>query len=90
LRRPVPVRPSPEELVRWFGENLKDARERAGLRQVDVAEATGIPQTDVSQMERGIRNCTLQTIARLATAIDVDPQKLLRQPRAKRTKRKAR
>jgi transcriptional regulator with XRE-family HTH domain len=61
-----------------FAANVRAYRLRAKLRQVDVSEATGIPQTDISQIERGVRNVTLQTLAKIAIALDVDPRKLLK------------
>lgn len=76
--RPSQFRPSADEIVNLFAANLKSDRRQKELRQSDLAQATGIPQTDISQIERGNRNVTLQTLARLAIALDVDPRDLLR------------
>lgn len=40
---------------RVFLELLRGAREQAGVTQVELAERTGMRQTDVSKSERGVR-----------------------------------
>lgn len=45
---------------------LVRAREEAGLRQVDVAEKTGILQTELSKIENGQRRVEFITLLRLA------------------------
>jgi transcriptional regulator with XRE-family HTH domain len=52
-----------------FGRRLREARQRAGLSQAQVAERAGIKQTHVSRVERGHRNLTLDTIEALAQAV---------------------
>lgn len=42
------------------------AREEAGLRQIDVAEKTGILQTELSKIENGQRRVEFITLLRLA------------------------
>lgn len=61
-------RPLPKE-VRLFGRNLKEAREIAGLSQVAVSEKTGVSQPDVSAIEAGRQNVTLERMVRLAKAV---------------------
>lgn len=48
------------------GENIRNAREAASLRQVDLAEMAGITQAMLSQIERGTKNPSLQTAAEIA------------------------
>ncbi len=45
---------------------LVTAREEAGLRQIDVAEKTGILQTELSKIENGQRKVEFLTLLRLA------------------------
>jgi transcriptional regulator with XRE-family HTH domain len=82
-KRGSTYRPSPETLVEDFATNLRDYRLRANLTQAALSPLAKIAQTDISQIERGERNVTLQTIARFATALDIDPRNLLKP--AKRT-----
>lgn len=53
------------ELVR-FGKNLLELRREAGLSQSELAERAGMRTTDISTLERGIREPRLETLVRLA------------------------
>ncbi len=48
------------------------AREQANMTQKELAEKTGIYQADISKIERGIGNPSLQTLKRLADGLDMD------------------
>jgi transcriptional regulator with XRE-family HTH domain len=52
-----------------FGRNVLAARKLAGLSQSQLAEKSGIHSTEISRMERGLRNPRLTTIIRLARAV---------------------
>ncbi len=57
-------------LGRRIGAALRDARERAGLRQVDVAARAGISQPFYSRIERGLAtSASLETLAASAEAV---------------------
>jgi transcriptional regulator with XRE-family HTH domain len=56
---------------------------RKGLTQQDVAEATGITQPRIAQIELGNINITFETAARIAHAVDSDVLRLLRSPNTK-------
>lgn len=45
---------------------LVDAREKAGYRQIDVAESIGLSQTELSKIENGQRRVEFITVCRLA------------------------
>ncbi len=49
---------------------LLNARIKAGLSQMELAEKTGISQADISRLENGTRNPSLALLKRLATAMD--------------------
>ena len=49
---------------------ILDARIRAGLTQMELAEKTGISQADISRLENGTRNPSLALLKRLAEAMD--------------------
>ncbi|MFA6046374.1 MAG: helix-turn-helix transcriptional regulator [Phycisphaerales bacterium] len=56
---------------------LKQARTRAGLTQVALAEKSGVRQNNISRLETGhIPNPHLDTVLRLASALRVDPRHL--------------
>lgn len=43
-----------------------DARKASGLTQKQLAEKTGIAQSDISKLENGVANPSLRTLRRLA------------------------
>lgn len=54
------------ELEETIGEALICARMEAGMTQKQLAEMTGISQGDISKIERGLGNPSLNTLKRLA------------------------
>jgi transcriptional regulator with XRE-family HTH domain len=60
-----------------FAVNLTTARKRAGLTQEEVAFKAAIHPTWISHLESGRVNPTLSTIAKLASALEVEPEDLL-------------
>jgi len=46
-----------------------DARKNSGLTQKDLAEKTGIAQSDISKLENGSANPSLRTLQRLAAGM---------------------
>lgn len=60
-----------------LGTNLREARERLGLTQEQVAERCGVHATEVSRIEAGKRDPKVTTLERLAAALEVPPGRLL-------------
>lgn len=58
-----------EEEKSGFGERLSIAMKVVGVRQVDVACASGIDQAQLSNMVRGEREPNLANLARLLNAL---------------------
>jgi transcriptional regulator with XRE-family HTH domain len=70
--------PAPEERYRKLRLLLTEAREEAGLTQVELGERLGRPQTFVSKIERGVRRVDVIEFVEIAKAIGVDPKSLIR------------
>jgi transcriptional regulator with XRE-family HTH domain len=68
------LRVTPEE---QFAVNLRRYREAARLSQEQLAEKTGLHPTEISRLERAVREPRLGTIARLAHALGVSAAKLV-------------
>ncbi len=66
------------DLVRIFGENVRKARKVKGLSQEELALDTGIKRSYISDLERGTRNPTVRAVGRLAIALGVKPEELLK------------
>lgn len=60
-----------------LGTNLREARERLGLTQEQVAQRSGVHSTEVSRIEAGKRDPQVSTLERLAEAVEVRPGQLL-------------
>jgi transcriptional regulator with XRE-family HTH domain len=60
-----------------FGKVLRNQRHASGVSQESLALAAEVDRTFVSQMERGIRQPTLTTLWKLATALNVQPSTLV-------------
>jgi transcriptional regulator with XRE-family HTH domain len=60
-----------------FGSRVRAHRLAAGLTQEGLGERAGLHFTYIGSVERGERNVTLDTILRLADALETDPGGLL-------------
>jgi transcriptional regulator with XRE-family HTH domain len=60
-----------------FGDNLRRARQAAGLSQRQLATLAGLDRTYVGSVERGERNVSIDNIERLAEALSVEAADLL-------------
>jgi transcriptional regulator with XRE-family HTH domain len=56
---------------------LREEREKRGLSMNQVAERAGLSQQMVSYVERGMRNPTLETLLRMAAALEIDLSKVI-------------
>lgn len=60
-----------------FAQNLKMARQDAGLSQRALSRATGVSQTHIWLMEAGRANVTFDTLSVLAASLGKAPAELL-------------
>jgi transcriptional regulator with XRE-family HTH domain len=65
---------TPEE---QFAANLRRHRAEAMLSQEQLAEKTGLHPTEISRLERAIREPRLGTIARLAHGLGIGAEQLV-------------
>jgi DNA-binding XRE family transcriptional regulator len=70
--RALRARRSPEEtaLVREVSQRITRYREAHRLSQRALAERLGMPQPDLARLELGLHTPTLETLARLARAME--------------------
>lgn len=61
-----------------MAELLRAERERKGLSMTQLGEMAGLSQQSVSYIERGLRIPTLDTLLRIAAALEVDLWKLVK------------
>jgi transcriptional regulator with XRE-family HTH domain len=70
--------PEIDSQLHQFGENLRAARQRAGLSQVRLGLRARLDRAAVSFLERAERSPDLPTILRVARATGVKPSVLLK------------
>lgn len=59
------------------GARIRSARQKAGITQAELAQKLGIPYQSVSQWERDTRNPKIETLQRIADALDTPVEVLL-------------
>ena len=60
---------------------LKAERERRKLSKYFIAQESGLSPQMVGYVERGLRNPTLETVLRMAEAMGVEFEKIIKQAR---------
>src|ERR1043165_8267197 len=59
------------DLKRLFGTAIKSKRSELGISQEELADRAGLHRTYVSDVERGARNLSLESIEKLARALEL-------------------
>lgn len=67
-----------KKLKKAFGVALREVRKGHGVSQLAVSIESGLDRTYMSELERGIKNPSLETIFRLSEAIGVSPVELVK------------
>lgn len=61
-----------------FAANLRATRDKLGLSQEEVGFRCGLHPTEISRLERAVREPRLSTMVRLARALDIQISELVR------------
>jgi transcriptional regulator with XRE-family HTH domain len=67
----------PVDPARQFAANLRRRRTAAGLSQQQLADRTGLHPTEISRLERAVREPRLGTMVRLARGMNVGLESLV-------------
>ena len=65
------------EELKILGEVLVRARQRAGLKQSDVAARLALPASYLSKVENGTRRLDVIELIQIAEAMDADPAEII-------------
>ena len=68
---------SKKNLRHIFAQNIRLIRYSKELSQEDLADRSGLHRTYISDIERESRNISIDNIEKIATALDINPAKLL-------------
>src|SRR5208283_1370186 len=61
-----------------FGQRVRQERTKRKLSQEQLAELAGVHRTYIGMIERAEKNITLENIEKLAKALKLTPEELLR------------
>jgi transcriptional regulator with XRE-family HTH domain len=71
-------------LERAFGDEMRKARLKRKLSQMDLYKVTGLDRTFISDLERGIQAPSIRTIFRVARGVGIEPESLIEKTRNSR------
>ncbi len=74
-------------LEQAFGETVRNLRTERGVSQEELADASGIHRTFLSQVERGLKSPSLRTMSGLAEALEIPLHQLVRRVCQQRDRR---
>lgn len=66
------------DLVQLLGQNVRRFRVERGLSQEELAFRAGMKRSYLSDMERGTRNPSVRALGRVAEALEIAPDTLLK------------
>jgi len=66
-----------KDINKAFGIRVRRRREALGLSQEELAFQAGLHRTYISLIERGLRGVTIETIAKLAKALQTTSSQML-------------
>lgn len=66
------------DVVQLLGVNVRHHRKLKGMSQERLALDAGMERSYVSDLERGMRNPSVRALGRLADALGIEAQELLR------------
>jgi len=69
---------SDKNIKQLFGGVLRTWRTRRGFTQHELAQRADMQRSYISEVERGERNTSLQSIKKLADALNISPQRLFK------------
>ena len=72
-----PTRNYTRPISKALGLAIRDARARRELSQEELGLRTGVHRTYISELERGLKSPTVQTVSRLSHALGLKPSALL-------------
>ena len=66
------------KLSKKFGENMRRIRLEKGMSQGDISPKVGMDRASISNIENGKRNPTLANVEKIAKALGISADELLK------------
>lgn len=67
-----------KELLKGIGLRIKQERERRGVSSETLAYESGISKSNLSEIERGLRDVRISTLGKIAEGLEIPISKLLK------------
>jgi transcriptional regulator with XRE-family HTH domain len=67
-----------KKLRKAFGRALREIRKKRGLSQLEISTTSDLDRAYVSELENGLKNPSLETIYRLADAMEIPAVDLIK------------
>ena len=64
------------DIAKIIGQRIRNYRTQKGLSQEKLAELAGCHPTSIGQLERGEKNATLESVEKIASAMDISLSEL--------------
>lgn len=64
------------DIAKIIGQRIRNYRAQKGLSQEKLAELAGCHPTYIGQLERGEKNATLESVEKIASAMDISLSEL--------------
>ena len=65
------------DIAKIIGQRIRNYRTQKGLSQEKLAELAGCHPTYIGQLERGEKNATLESVEKIASAMDISLSELV-------------
>lgn len=72
------------DIIEILGINIKKYRLNLNLSQEELAFRSGLHRTYLSDVERGNRNLSINSLGKIATALNLDTYELLKENKNER------
>ena len=59
-----------------FGKRVKEVRRKKGMSQEELSRISGLNRNYVSDVERGKRNISLQSVSKIAEGLSIEVKEL--------------
>ncbi|MBU1130737.1 helix-turn-helix domain-containing protein [Patescibacteria group bacterium] len=66
------------KISKKLGKNIKRIREEKGMSQGDICRALSMDRGYISRVENGLKNPTLSNLEKIAKALNILPDELLK------------
>lgn len=74
-----PIEQKLDKAMKSLATIVEQRRQRLGFSQEELARKAGVSRAYLSDVERALRNVSIITLVKLATALDTMPSNLLRE-----------